>query len=381
MTKHGVGLTQGEREGLLARASRGGGGAAETRRANLLLAVDQGGFADLRTAGREAAMACRSTARTARDPKGRLVEGGSTACSRARRAGGRETPGQAARPRRGSSPRPARVRQGATPGGRLGPSPRGAWGSTTSSPYRTSPSATCQEKRASPMATRGMARPGAPRGLVAATGDVPRACERPRDPRHPPACPGEPSRQLVAHAREALPARPGSAEGWDHGYVRNGVADVSMALAPLECERHALLTRARTRVDLAETPRWVSGDLLPEAEGIVLVWDNPNTHSMGSPCEAFPPGEAERLASRLEARHAPRHGSWPGMAETGVGCPVRHGLPARVGSLDEMGRLTAAWEADRNARARTVEWRLAVDDARERLAHLYPKTELEEKEK
>ena len=42
------------------------------------------------------------------------------------------------------------------------------------------------------------------------------------------------------------------------------------------------------------------------------------------------------------------------MAETGVGCPVRHGLPACVGSFDEMGRLTAAWEADRNARVRTA---------------------------
>ena len=216
---------------------------------------------------------------------------------------------------------------------------------------------------------------------MAATGDVPRACERPRDPRHPPACPGESSRQLVAHAREALPARPGSAERWDCGYVRNGVAGVLVALAPLECERHARLTGTRTRVDLAETLRWVSDDLFPEAEGIVLVWDNPSAHSMGSPCEAFPPGEAERLASRLEVHHAPRHGSWPGMAEIEIGCLMRHGLPARVGSFDEMGRLTAAWEADRNARARTVEWRLAVDDARERLAHPYPKIELEEKEK
>ena len=43
--------------------------------------------------------------------------------------------------------------------------------------------------------------------------------------------------------------------------------------------------------------------------------------------------------------------------------------------------LTATWEADRDARARTVEWRLAVDDARERLVRLYPKTELEEKKK
>lgn len=74
----------------------------------------------------------------------------------------------------------------------------------------------------------------------------------------------------------------------------------------------------------------------------------------GSPCEASLPGEVGRLASRPEARHTPRHGSWPDMAETGVGCPVRHGLPACVGSFDEMGRLTVAWEADRNARVRTA---------------------------
>ena len=41
--------------------------------------------------------------------------------------------------------------------------------------------------------------------------------------------------------------------------------------------------------------------------GIVLVWDNSSTHPVGSPCETSPPREAERLASRLEVRHTPRH--------------------------------------------------------------------------
>ena len=75
---------------------------------------------------------------------------------------------------------------------------------------------------------------------------------------------------------------------------------------------------------------------------MVLVWDNPSARSMGSPCEAFPPEEAGRPASRFEAHHTPRHGSWPGMAEIEIGCLMRHGLPARVGSFDEMERLTAA---------------------------------------
>ena len=211
---------------------------------------------------------------------------------------------------------------------------------------------------------------------MAATGDVLRACERPRDPCRPLACPGESSRQPVAHAREALPARLGSAKRWDHGYVRNGVADVLVAFAPPECERHARPAGTGTRVDLAETLRWVSDDLYPQAERIVLVWDNLNTHSMGSLYEAFPPEEAERLASRFEVHHTPRHGSWLDMAEIEIGCLMRHGLPARVADIDEMERLTRAWEDDRNESARTVSWKFTVGDARDRLARLYPVIEI-----
>ena len=139
--------------------------------------------------------------------------------------------------------------------------------------------------------------------FVAATGDVLAVYERPLDPARPVVCLDESSRQLVAHSREPLPARPGEPERWDYEYVRNGVADVLVAFAPLLCERHARVTPTRTRRDLAETLRWVSDDLYPQAERIVLVWDNLNTHSMGSLYEAFPPEEAERLASRFEVHH------------------------------------------------------------------------------
>lgn len=208
--------------------------------------------------------------------------------------------------------------------------------------------------------------------------DVLRVYERPLDPARPLVCLDESSRQLVAHSREPLPARPGDPERWDYEYVRNGVADVFMCFAPLLCERHVRVTPARTRLDLAETLRWVSDELYPEAERIVLVWDNLNTHSAGSLYETFPPEEAERLASRFEIHHTPRHGSWLDMAEVEIGCLMRHGLPERVADLGEMERLVAAWEADRNARARTVEWRFTVDDAREKLVRLYPKIELGE---
>ena len=139
--------------------------------------------------------------------------------------------------------------------------------------------------------------------------DVLRVYERPLDPARPLVCLDESSRQLVAHSRNPLPPRPGEPERWDYEYVRNGVADVFVCFAPLLCERHVRVTRTRARIDLAETLRWVSDDLFPQAERIVLVWDNLNTHSMGSLYEAFPPEEAERLAGRFEVHHTPKHGS------------------------------------------------------------------------
>lgn len=61
------------------------------------------------------------------------------------------------------------------------------------------------------------------------------------------------------------------------------------------------------------------------------------------------------------------------MAEVEIGVLMRSGLPARVGSFEEMERLVAEWVADRNARAKTVEWRFTTADARVKLKTLYPK--------
>ena len=76
MVKYRVELTEGERAELLARVNRGSGKAAEIKRANLLLAVDQGEFADLRMTDEEAAKAYRSTVKTVCNLKRKLVEEG-----------------------------------------------------------------------------------------------------------------------------------------------------------------------------------------------------------------------------------------------------------------------------------------------------------------
>ena len=133
-------------------------------------------------------------------------------------------------------------------------------------------------------------------------------------PARPVMCSGGGSRQLVAHSRGPLPARPGSVEGWDRGCVRNGVADMLVAFAPLECGRHVRPAGTRTRVGLAETLRWVSDDLFPEAERIVLVCDNPDTHPVGVALRGAPAGGGRaaglppRGPSHAQARELVGHG-------------------------------------------------------------------------
>lgn len=146
-----------------------------------------------------------------------------------------------------------------------------------------------------------------------------------------------------------------------------------MVLGPPASTRRVIPARRRGREEFARVVRHICDETRPDAERVVLVTDDPDTHGAASPCAAFPPEEARRLADRPGIYLAPRHGSWPGMAETGIGVPMGHGLPARVPDYDTFCRLREAWEDDRNARGGGIDWQLANAGARVKLKHLYPK--------
>ena len=88
-----------------------------------------------------------------------------------------------------------------------------------------------------------------------------------------------------------------------------------MLFAPLEGWRHVKLTARRTAIDYAHLLKQVSDVHFPQAETIVLVQDNLNTHAPSSLYQAFPPAEARRIAGRFEWHYTPKHGSWLNMAE------------------------------------------------------------------
>ena len=113
----------------------------------------------------------------------------------------------------------------------------------------------------------------------------------------------------------------------------------------------------------------------PEADKIVLVMDNLNTHSPASFYEAFEPAEAWRLSQKLEIHYTPLHGSWLNMAEIELSVLGRQALSGRIASVQQMQERVAAWQQARNQQRATIDWRFTTQDARIKLKRLYPPDE------
>ena len=111
----------------------------------------------------------------------------------------------------------------------------------------------------------------------------------------------------------------------------------------------------------------------PDADLIVLVMDNLNVHGIASLYEAFAPGEAKRIAMKLEIHHTPKHGSWLNMAEIEGSVMRRQCLDnRRIAERQHLACELREGEERRNAKGASVNWRFSLDDARIKLRRLYP---------
>src|SRR5215218_8133877 len=214
--------------------------------------------------------------------------------------------------------------------------------------------------------------PEADAEFVCAMEDVLDVYHRPYDPARPVVALDEASKQLIGETVQPLPPEPGQPERFDYEYVRNGTANLFMVSEPLLGWRVVHVTERRTAKDFAEVVRWLAEEVHPEAETIVLVMDNLNTHKLASLYEAFPPEQARRIAERLEIHHTPKHGSWLNMAEIELSVLSRQCLDRRIEGAGELRGELEPWEAERNERQVGIDWRFTTADARIKLKRLYP---------
>lgn len=207
---------------------------------------------------------------------------------------------------------------------------------------------------------------------VAKMEDVLSVYHRPYDPKRPVICLDETSKVLRSTPNGSLPMVSGQPTRQDYEYERHGSAAIFLSVEPLAGKRQVRVRDRRTKIDFAEVLKTIADEDYPEAEKIVLIIDNLNTHHSGALYERFPPAEALRIAQRFEWHFTPEHGSWLNMAECELSVLTRQCLKCRIPDRSTLSESVSAWADRRNAADVTIDWQFTTDDARIKLKRLYP---------
>ena len=202
--------------------------------------------------------------------------------------------------------------------------------------------------------------------------DVLEVYKLPYDASRPVICMDEMPKQLLSDIQEPLACQSGQAAKQDYEYKRNGVEDLFMLFEPLQGKRFVEVKDRRRKVEWAHVMKGVADDLYPNAETIVVVLDNLNTHTPAAFYETFEPEEARRLAERFEFHFTPKHGSWLNMAEIELSVLTRQCLNRRIPEKETLIQEVSAWQQQRNDEVVKVLWQFTTADARIKLRRLYP---------
>jgi hypothetical protein len=212
--------------------------------------------------------------------------------------------------------------------------------------------------------------------FVAAMEDILEVYKRPYDAKRPVVCMDEQPTQLIKETRVPLPPGPGKPARFDYEYERNGTVNNFLFTEPLGDWRRVSVRERKTKLDWAHETKHLLDVEYPEAEVVVLVADNLNTHTPGALYEAFAPEEARRLLDRLEIHYTPKHGSWLNIAEIELSVFTRQCLDRRMPDLSTLSGEAAAWEKTRNKAKKSVDWQFTTQDARVKLKRLYPQFQM-----
>lgn len=194
----------------------------------------------------------------------------------------------------------------------------------------------------------------------------------PYDEKRPVICFDERPVQLLGEVVAPLPMKTGKPRRLDYEYQREGTACLLVAFEPLTGKRVVETSKQRTKLDYCRFQQRVA-QTWPQAEKIVLVQDNLNTHNASSFYENLPPAEAFTLTQRFEMHYTPKKGSWLNIAELELSALSRICLSRRIPSVEELDREVQAIVKERNELQIKVEWQFSIAQAREKLSRHYEK--------
>jgi len=195
--------------------------------------------------------------------------------------------------------------------------------------------------------------------------------EEPYDPKRPLVCLDEKPKQLLGDKRMPIPLKPGRSEKYDYEYVRNGTANISVAVEFKAGKRVTQVTKRRTMEDFALFVKMLVDGKYSDVEVIRLVMDNLNTHNEKAFYRAFSRDEAERILDQIEFHYTPKHASWLNAAEVEINVMDIECTDRRISDMKILTHEVAAWTKRRNDHENKINWTFTRDKANEKLSKYY----------
>jgi hypothetical protein len=195
--------------------------------------------------------------------------------------------------------------------------------------------------------------------------------EEPYDPERPIVCLDEKPKQLLSDKRKPIPIKPGRSEKYDYEYVRNGTANIFMAVEFKAGKRVTQVTERRTMKDFALFVKMLVDGEYSDVEVTRLVIDNLNTHNEKAFYKTFSKDEAERILDRIEFHYTPKHASWLNAAEVEINVMDIECTGRRIEDMEILTHEVEAWTERRNEHKKKINWKFTREKADKKLSKYY----------
>lgn len=175
---------------------------------------------------------------------------------------------------------------------------------------------------------------------------------------------------LIGDTIEGLEMKPGQVAKENYAYTKHGSCSVLAMIEPKTGKRFCQIRRRRRKIEFAKFMKMVS-KIYPDADKIIVVLDNLNTHNFSSFFEVFDAQEAASLMDRFEFFYTPKSGSWLNMIEIEFSALSRQCLNRRIPSIGELSKEVIAYFEERNNKGIKINWEFSREAARKKLNRRY----------
>ena len=191
------------------------------------------------------------------------------------------------------------------------------------------------------------------------------------DPKRPVICLDEKAKQIIADKIMPIPMKPGCSEMYDYEYIRNGTANIFVAVDFKAGKRVTKVTKNRTMLDFAHFMKLLVIEGFSGAEVLRVVTDNLNIHKEKSFYEAFSEDETKQILEKIEFHYTPKHASWLNAAEIEINVMDSECTGRRIGDVGTLTKGVAAWTKKRNDDKKKINWKFTKEKADKKLSKHY----------